>query len=147
MVRRRCAVGVVLLSRPFYGLLLPAVALAVPRVRRREGLTALGLGAAAFLSVAVLTNFAVRDTWTSYDGERQGFYSYTGFPLVDLEEGTWKESAAQRGAGWVRAQTFMVGFDGTQTAWNLLYFLGGRHVGILPYFFPLLLGFWAFRPR
>ena len=31
------------------------------------------------------------------------------------------------------------------TAWNSLYFLAGRDVGILPYFLPLLLGLAAFR--
>ena len=137
--------GVVILSRPFYlPLLLPA-ALAVPRLRRRDGLLALGLGVGAFLVLAVVTNLAVRDTWTSYGGERQGFYSYTGFPEVDLAQGAWQEGAAQRGAGWVRLQTLQVGFDAAQTGWNAVYFLAGRHVGVLPYFLPLLLGLWAWR--
>jgi len=137
--------GVVILSRPFYlPLLLPA-ALAIPRQRRRDGLLALGLGVGIFLALAILTNLSVRDTWTSYGGDRQGFYSYTGFPEVDLAQDAWRKGTAQGGAGWVRAQTFQVGFDEAQSAWNAAYFLAGRHVGVLPYFLPLLLAFWAWR--
>ena len=38
-----------------------------------------------------------------------------------------------------------MGFDARQTGWNAVYYFAGRHVGVLPYFLPLLLGAVAFR--
>lgn len=138
------ALGIVTLSRPFYAAVLLPVALAVPRARRRQGLLALALGAGAFLLAAGAVNFSVRGTWSSYGGERQGFYSYTGFPEVSLPADRWREGPELPGASWVRPGFWRVGFDTAQAAWNVVYFLAGRHVGVLPYFLPLLLGLVAF---
>ncbi|MCH9651630.1 MAG: hypothetical protein K0U98_25615 [Deltaproteobacteria bacterium] len=137
--------GVVALSRPFYGTLLLPAALAVPAVRRRQGLLALTLGAGALVLAASAINFSVRGTWSSYGGERQGFYSYTGFPEVDLPADRWQDDPQLRGASWVRPGFWKMGFDLAQTGWNVAYSLVGRHVGILPYFLPFLIGFFAFR--
>ncbi|MCB1037400.1 MAG: hypothetical protein KDD47_26450, partial [Acidobacteria bacterium] len=120
-------------------------ALAVPAARRRRGIAALFGGAALFLLVAVGANLAVRGSWSSYGGERQGFYSYTGFPGVELPADTLRGEGKDRNATWLRPQTLAVGFDVQQSAWNLLYFLVGRHVGVLVYFLPLLLALAAFR--
>jgi hypothetical protein len=38
------------------------------------------------------------------------------------------------------------GFEPRVTAWNLAYLFVGRHVGVVPYFLPLLLGVVAYRP-
>jgi len=48
---------------------------------------------------------------------------------------------------WIKPETFQMGFDARQTGWSLVYYLAGRHVGVLPYFLPLLLGALAFRPE
>lgn len=138
--------GVVALSRPFYGALLLPAALAVPAARRRQGIVALAVGAGVFVLAASAINLSVRGTWSSYGGERQGFYSYTGFPEVDLPADRWQDDPQLRGASWVRPGFWKMGFDLAQTGWNLTYLLVGRHVGILPYFLPLLLGLLAFRP-
>ena len=133
--------GIVILSRPLYaGLLLP-VALAVPPEGRKKA----ALGAAVLILVATLAGVATRGTWTSYGGDRRSFYSYTGFPAGDTAA-SWEREIAERGThSWVKEETFQMGFDPRQAGWNLGYYLVGRHVGILPYFLPLVLGFLAYR--
>ena len=132
--------AVVMLSRPLYAGLLAAAALAAPAQARKRVVA----GAAVLALVAVLGSLAVRGTWTSYGGDRRSFYGYTGFPAVDAVD--WAGQIAERGThSWVKGETLRMGFDPRQAGWNLAYYLVGRHVGILPYFLPLLLGFIAFR--
>lgn len=135
-------------SRPFYLALFLPVLLAVSPRRRGTGVLACLGGAAAVGLVAVLLSAAVHGTFTSYGGERLGFYSYTGFPRIDLPGDDWSAQVARRGTGsWVAAEKLLpYGFEPRLTAWNLLYFFLGRHVGVLPYFLPLLLGLAAYRP-
>ena len=130
--------GIVLLSRPLYaGLLLPA-AIASPSRKK------LAIGAAALILVAILGSVATRGTWTSYGGDRRSFYGYTGFPQVDGVD--WAAQIAERGTHtWVKKETLQMGLDAGQTGWNAHYYLLGRHVGILPYFLPMILGFLAWR--
>jgi hypothetical protein len=129
-------------SRPFYGTLLIPAALAVPRSQRKLGLSALVLVSGLLLAVSSFANLAEGDSWTPYGGERQSFDSSTGFPGVELGPESWKQQIATHGSrAWKAADEFEV----RQSAWNVLYFLVGRHVGILPYFLPLLLGIAAFR--
>jgi hypothetical protein len=135
----------VVFSRPFYLPVWLAAFVIVPPVRRRAGWAAVAGGAALFLLLTVPVNLVSRGTWTSYGGQRQGFYSYTGFPEVDLPAEHWAPPGEDRGATWLRWQTLQVGFDGEQTLWNVAYLLAGRHVGLLPYFLPLLFGVFAFR--
>jgi len=134
--------GLVFMSRPFYGTLLVPAALAVPRGRRISGIASLVLGAGLIVLASGLANLADADALTPYSGHRQSFDSSTGFPEVNLPADSWAAQIARRGDHTWRAQ---VNFDRTQTAWNVLYFFVGRHVGILPYFLPLLLGLAAFR--
>jgi hypothetical protein len=147
LVLRWLAVGVLLgivaTSRPFYAsLLLPAV-LAVPPRQRRIGIAALLAGAALLAASASLFNLAERESWTSYAGARRSFYSYTGFPEVDFPPEELQRQVAERGShAWIP----WIHRDIRQTAWNSLYFLAGRHVGVLPYYLPLFLGLLVFRP-
>jgi hypothetical protein len=136
--------AIVILSRPLYaGLLLP-VALAVPPGDRKRTVVLLAAGALGLAALATAANLAARGTWTSYGGERQSFYGSTGFPGVDAR--SWGEQIEERGThGWVKEETLEIGFDPRQTAWNVLYYLAGRDVGLLPYFLPLVLGFLAFQ--
>lgn len=135
-------------SRPFYlALFLPAL-LAVSARRRATGILACLGGGAAVALLAVLLSAAVHGTFTSYGGERLGFYSYTGFPRVDLPGDDWQAQVARRGNGsWVAPEKLLpYDFEPRLTAYNSLYFLVGRHVGVLPYFLPLLLGLAAYKP-
>lgn len=129
-------------SRPFYAALILPVMLAIPPERRKLGLSLLTLAVILVLVIPTFANLAEGDAWTVYGGERQSFDSATGFPDVDFPASAWKEQIARRGSrAWRPADIF----DLRQTAWNVLYFLAGRHVGLLPYFLPLLLGLAAFR--
>jgi hypothetical protein len=143
---RWLAVGALLslvaLSRPFYGALLLPVAFAMPSGQRKLGLSALVLAAGALVAVSLFANLAEADAWTPYGGERQSFDSHTGFPEVELAAASWQAQLAAHGnRSWKPADEF----DARQSAWNVLYFFVGRHVGILPYFLPLLLGLAAWR--
>jgi hypothetical protein len=134
--------GLVLASRPFYGALLLPAALAVPVPRRRLGVAMLAAGAAVAILGSGLTHLAEADSWTPYSGERQSFDARSGFPEVDLPAASWQQRGVGRGnRSWLPAD--VVG--PRLTAWNSLYFLIGRDVGILPYFLPFLLGLAAFR--
>jgi hypothetical protein len=132
--------GIVLLSRPLYAALLLPAWLAAPVESRKK----LAAGAAALVLLATLASLAARGTWTSYGGDRRSFYAYTGFPAVNDVD--WAGQIAERGThSWVKEETLRMGFDPRQAGWNAVYYLAGRHVGILPYFLPLILGFLAFR--
>jgi hypothetical protein len=123
-VWRWLAVGALLVipavHHPLYlGLFVPA-AVATPRARRRRSLMALVAGAAAMLVLGALAKWMLTGTWAAVvpDG------------LGDM----WPTLTAER-----------VVFDGKLIGWNLLYFLAGRSVGVLPYFLPVLLalGAWS----
>lgn len=135
------------LSRPFYAAFFLPALLSVPWGRRRRGILTLAAGALAVGGLSVSSSLALHGSWTSYGGERLGFYGYTGFPEVEIPSGSWPELVAKRGNGsWVAAEKLLpYGFEPKLTAWNALYFLVGRHIGILPYFAPLLLALLAYR--
>ncbi len=129
-------------SRPFYGVLLIPAVLAIPKPQKKIGISAVVLASGLLLAVSSFANLAEGDAWTPYGGERQSFDSSTGFPEVELAAGSWEEQIALRGSrDWKASDEW----DTPQSAWNALYFLVGRHVGILPYFLPLLLGIAGFR--
>jgi hypothetical protein len=143
------------LSRPLYVPLLAAAALAVPAgigdgggTTRRRALAALAAGAALLIGAAVGVNLAVRGTWTSYGGERLGFYSYTGFPDVELPADAWEAELARRGGNgsWVEPAKLHYPIVPKLWAWDGLYALVGRDVGVLPYFLPVLLGIVGWLP-
>jgi hypothetical protein len=132
--------------RPFYlALLLPA-ALAVPTgARRRAGLAALAAGALGLLLLTGLVQWQAGGAFSGYGGERQGFYPRTGYPEVDFPASGWEKSLRRWGnTSWTQEGAITPDFDAHLWGWNVLYFFVGRNIGILPYFLPLLLGFFAF---
>lgn len=147
---RWCAVGVLLAVpvafRPFYlALLLPPL-LAVPAGRRRAGVAALAGGALALLAVTALVQHAVGGGWSGYSGQRLGFYARTGYPEVQFPAARWNDELKRWGnTSWVQEGAFEPIASARLWAWNTLYFLVGRDVGVLPYFLPLLLAAAAFR--
>ncbi len=132
--------------RPFYlALLLPA-ALAVPAGGRRQGWSALATGALALLLLSAGAQRAAGGGWNSYAGERLGFYARTGYPGVDFPATAWEQKLRRWGnTSWTQEGAFAPSSSPRLWGWNLLYFLVGRDVGVLPYFLPLLLGVLAFR--
>ena len=150
---RWVAVGVlmaiVVFSRPLYLPLLIPTAMAVPRHQRRRGLVGLLSGVAAVLLLAAAIHWASGRSLTSYGAQRRGFYSTTGYPGIEFASEEWVEKLEELGdAAWVegRSVSRLPETDASLWTWNSLYFLVGRHVGVLPYFLPLLLGLLG-RPR
>ncbi len=95
---------------------------------------------------STVVNEVARGTWSSYGGDRRSYYGYTGFPGVDAAADDWQRQLAEHGTHtWIKPQTLQMGFDARQSAWNAVYYLVGRHVGVLPYFLPLLIAVLAFR--
>ncbi len=84
--------------------------------------------------------------WNSYSGQRLGFYARTGYPAVDFPASAWNQKLRQWGnTSWTQEGAFEPSSSLRLWGWNLVYFLVGRDVGVLPYFLPLLLGVLAFR--
>jgi hypothetical protein len=144
--------------RPFYlALLLPAAAAAwaegapSPGARRWARPAALLGGALALLVAAGALQVAAGGAWTAYGGERQGFYAHTGFPEVDFPAADWDASVRRWGnTSWLFGGALGDYAGGSHVAlwrWNTVYFFLGRHVGVLAYFLPLVLGVAAFSPR
>ncbi len=134
--------AMVAFSRPFYAVLFLPLAVALPRRRRLAAAGALAAGALMVALFAAWTHWQLAGALTSYTGERGGFYARVGLPEVDFPGETWDEAIRRTGNfAWYQArepleQETRVGLWG----WNLAYFLAGRHVGLLPYFLPVVLG-------
>ncbi len=133
--------------RPFYlALLLPAALAARAEEKRRKALAGLAAGALAVLLVAALGQWASGGSWSGYGGERGGFYPRTGYPEVDFPASQWPSVLRQWGnTSWLQEGGVDPSWDPKLLAWDSLYFLAGRNVGVLPYFLPLLAGVLAFR--
>jgi hypothetical protein len=65
---------------------------------------------------------------------------------VDFPASRWSQVLRQWGnTSWLQEGGVDPSYSPKLLAWNALYVLAGRNVGILPYFLPLLAGFLAFR--
>lgn len=137
--------AIVVFSRPFYlPLLLPLAAL-LPRRDRGRAALAFGLALVLVVGVAAGSRQSLADTPTSYTGERGGFYARVGLPEVDFAGETWDTAVAESGSvSWHEARRPL----GQETRgglwlWNAIYFVLGEHVGLVPYFLPLVLALLA----
>lgn len=132
--------------RPFYlALLLPAALAAKAEERRRPALAGLLAGALVLFLIAALGQMWAGGSWSGYGGERGGFYPRTGYPDVDFPATQWTRVLQQWGnTSWLQEGGVDPSYNPKLLGWNVLYFLVGRNVGVLPYFLPLLIGCLAF---
>jgi hypothetical protein len=132
--------------RPFYlALLLPAVLAAWTERRRRPALAGLAAGALVLLLVTALGQWGSGGSWSGYGGERGGFYPRTGYPEVDFPASQWSQVLQQWGnTSWLQEGGVDPSYNPKLLAWNVFYFLVGRNIGVLPYFLPLVIGFFLF---
>ncbi|HEX9940811.1 MAG TPA: hypothetical protein VGG03_02245 [Thermoanaerobaculia bacterium] len=141
--------GVAVAYRPLYlVLLLPAFLSAreSPAGRRGPAVAGLALGALGLLLVSMGIQWLAGGDATGYGGQRQGIYAREAYPEVDFPAAGWSERVAREGnASWLQREAVRPELNPRLAGWNLLYFLVGRNVGVLPYFLPLLLGFLAFQ--
>ncbi len=141
--------AVVVFSRPFYlPLLLPPLVV-LPRPGRWRAAMAFVAGVAVLVLASASVHKLVADSWTSYGGQRRGFTEVTGFPAVDFPVEQWQSTLEDHGdAAWAEARS-LFGLPPIAVSlwlWNSVYFLIGRHIGVLPYFLPVVLGLLG-RPR
>ncbi|HEY4596353.1 MAG TPA: hypothetical protein VIJ02_08140, partial [Thermoanaerobaculia bacterium] len=142
--------GIACLYRPVYlVLLIPALLAAwgTPTGRRGRALSGLLLGVLAIAALSMGLQWIAGGDLTGYGGQRQGIYTNNAYPEVSYPAAHWSDQVRHEGnASWLQADAVRPEFNLRLLGWNILYFLAGRNVGILPYFLPLLLGFLAFRP-
>jgi hypothetical protein len=132
---------------PFYLLLLWPLALAVPEGRRRTGASV--LVASALVAVVAWGGLqaSAGGGWVPWERGGRLFTPETGFPAVDVPVAAWP---AEEGADGLDLHALLPGGlpDGLPgpavLGWNALFVALGRHLGLLPYFLPVLLGAFAF---
>lgn len=138
----------VFLAQPLALLLLPLFAYWPAAAARRRLAPPLWLGAALGALLLVLVQwwnggglyFAAASSFT--------FTPATGYPAVDFAPADWAKEVQQLAAlHWDGAPRFSWGFEPRLAAWNLVYFLAGAQLGVLPYLLPLALLLALARPR
>lgn len=137
----------VIFSRPFYIPLVIPLVLLLPHRRRRQAAVAFGLAVVVVVGTAAASRWALAGTVTSYTGERGGFYAGVGLPEVDFPGESWEQALRRTGSvSWQEARRPLE--QETEAGlwlWNPVYFLVGEHVGLLPYFLPLVLVLFGIR--
>ena len=128
-------------SRPFYAPLLIPAAFCAPRPRLPR-LASFWAGTLLLIFASLTVHKTLGDSWTSYDGQRAAFSDETGYPEVDFPSTEWDAFVYRWGNLAWRTDAIRSGnrLSVPLWLWNGFYFLAGRHVGVLVYFLPLLLG-------
>jgi hypothetical protein len=122
-------------SKPSNGLLiLPIVGIYAMRRRWPRGIT-VGLVYGALVIAFFAANLAITGDWNFQGGARNTYYA--AFPFQTATMGY--DVGMNRATNEVLTNII---FDPTvfwsRLGWNLVYFVVGRHSGMLPYFFPAL---------
>lgn len=148
-VVRWCVIGaliaVVVFSRPLYGPLLVPLALCLPRPGLVRAAAALGVAFVVVTGAAAAARWDLAGAVTSYTGERAGFDPLAALELEASGE-SWDRALERGSASWYEArQPFRPKLERGLWFWNSIYYAFGEHVGLLPYFLPLVLTAFAFR--
>ena len=140
--------AMVAFSRPTYLPLFLAVLAFLPRSRpdRWRSLALLLGSALAVVALTATLHWSLTRSWTGYGALRSGFYAHTGYPEVDFPTADWVAQLEEMGNAAARSPASVLRdkpLDASLLAWNSFYFLAGRHVGLVPYFLPVLLALWG----
>ena len=126
---------------------LPLLGLGVWRAEWRQTI-ARGLVLTAVVAGLFAGNAALTGEFNYQGGERNTFYGGTGFPFMS-ERATFEGVGQSRTTNEVPTDV-LLNRDALTVVFphNLVYYLVGRHTGLVPYFFPgvfsgLLLAVWA----
>ncbi len=131
---------------PLYSLLAVPLAAAAPRGRRRRAGLALVATALGVLLLFGALGHAAGGSWVPWSRDGRLFTPGTGFPAVDIPVSGWPADDGARGlAAWLPGGGVQSTASWRLWGWDLLFLAAGRHLGLLPYFLPFLLGFVAFR--
>jgi len=137
--------GLTAAFNPVYALLaVPAVA-AAPRDKRRAALASLAAGLFAVLALSALVEWGRAGSW-------QLPFPEPSSSVLLAAESSGHESLGDLSGNSVSSpleaapgRSFPARISGRLTAWNAFYLMAGRHLGLLPYFFPVVLvfGLWT----
>jgi hypothetical protein len=131
-------VGIAAFSKPPYvALLAPMLALALWRRQWRVFVIAAGI--CAIVAGGFFTwNLAVTGEFNYQGGDRNTFYGGTGFPF-QTSTAPFRSAAGnvERGRSGLLTE-ILLSRDALLSVFprNLVYFMLGRHTGLVPYFFP-----------
>ncbi len=142
--RRWMAAGALLaipVATESHYLVLPVMAcLVATGGARGAARAALGVGFSVALVLQIVVAWWVGGGLEILGASQFKFTPETGFPLVDFSAAEWPRQVRQLSAlHWDGAPRFSWGLDPRLWAWDVIYLLVGRSIGILPYFAPLLL--------
>jgi hypothetical protein len=130
-------VGVLMFSKPPYGaLLLPMLALALWRRQWRTLLIAGGM--CMLVAGGLFTwNLVVTGEMNYQGGDRNTFYGGSGFPFQTSTTVFRSAAGIERGRSGLLTE-ILFSRDALFSVFphNLVYFMLGRHTGLVPYFFP-----------
>lgn len=128
--------AVAVLTEPLHLFLLGGAFFALPGARR----LALLLGASLSAMAMIVVQWWATGGLLLFATERFRFTPETGFPLVDFPVAEWSNSLRHlRALHWEEAARWTWGLDPRLWGWDTVDLLFGRHLGLLPYFAPLLL--------
>jgi hypothetical protein len=133
-------IGVLIFSKPTHAVLMfPLVALAASR--RQWGRAAVMIAACGIVAGGLFAgNAAITGEFNYQGGDRKTFYGRSGFPFANDWE-TFESIGATHGRDTVMVGDVLVNTHSlTVFRHNLWYYVVGRSGGLVPYFFPGILG-------
>ncbi len=127
-------------TEPLYLLLAVAAFFAPPSRQRGAARAALAAGFLAALLIQALAGWWAGGGLLGAGASSFRFTPETGYPLVDFTAGEWPQTVRRLAAfHWDGAPRFSWGLDPRLWAWDALYLLAGRSIGLIPYFAPIVL--------
>jgi hypothetical protein len=132
-------VGIAAFSKPTNILAMGPPLLFLAWRRRWRGGIRMGLACAAVVVALFAANVVVTGEYNYQGGDRNTFYGSTGFPF-QRPGATFDNTGMSRATNAVPTDV-LVNRDALLQVFprNLVYFVLGRHTGLLPYFFPAIL--------
>ena len=123
---------------------IPAVA-AAPRDSRRVALAFLCLGVVSMLALSGLIEWGRAGRWQMPFPEPSSSVLVAAEPLGQDSMGDLTGESLSSPFEASPERPFPARLSGRLTAWNAAYSIAGRHLGLLPYFFPMVLvfGLWT----
>ena len=137
--------GLMATFNPVYILLaVPAVA-AAPRDRRRAALGFLTVGLLTVMVVNGLVEWGRAGSWQLPFPESSSSVLLAAEPLGQGQLGDLSGASLSSPFEAAPGRPYPARISARLTAWNAAYAIVGRHLGLLPFFFPvvLLLGLWT----
>jgi hypothetical protein len=128
-------VGIATFSKPTHAIVAAPIVLLAAARRQWGRAFAASLAFLLFAGGLFAANAAISGEFNYQGGERKTFYSATGFPFANERE-QFETIARPHERSDLETEILVNPVTGTVFRHNLLYFLLGRHSGLLPYFFP-----------